>query len=442
MPIDPRMTLTRAPIAPTVPPIRRRRGPAQDDRGGADTSSVSRRWFVVLALVPLAAACGQAGPASHTAAATSASAAASHDVLRLDDLGDGWVIEFANSGTLSLAESMKGDSAATRKVERRSFRSGYHAIFAGSGGYDVYSVATTYATASDARAVAAGWAKTAPASMATSRRVTLTAASLGDQVAAWQMTLKARGGDLPGYTVEWVHGDAIGAVFVVGRAATLADLARLATLQDARLAGRPMSTPPTGEQAKPATAIIRDATAAVHAARSVHLVEHTPGQDLDFHAGARVGAGTVRTPSGVMRARRVGRRIWFAGDRSFYLHAGNAAAAARAAGRWLPMPQSNAGYVGIANLTSTAFVARMMAPATGVDALRKAGTAILNHKLTIVIQVEKADGTRSVVFIAAHGTPYPLQVDQPGTSGGVGHVLLSGWDTPITVHAPASACTC
>ena len=394
--------------------------------------------------MPLAAACGQAGSASHPAvAAAPASAGASHDVLQLADLGNGWVIDFPNSGTLSLAESMKGDSAATKTIERHSYRSGYHTVFAGSSGYDVYSTATTYTTARDARAVAAGWAKTAPAQMVTSKRVSVTGAALGDEVAAWRMTMKAGTRDTPGYTVEWVHGNVIGAVFVLGRPATLADLARLATLQEARLSGAPMSTAPAGEQAKSATAIIRDATAFVEAARSVHLVEHTPGQQLDFHAGADVGAGTIRTPSGVMHARRVGRHVWFEADRDFYLHAGNAKAAARAAGRWLTMPPSNAGYDGVASLSSTGFVARMMAPATAVGAPRMAGTAFVHHTLAIVIEVKNADGTGTVVFIAAHGTPYPLQIDQPGASGGVGRVMLSAWNRPITVHAPAaSACTC
>lgn len=401
---------------------------------------MSLRWLVVFALVPMAAACGQAGSAArsshHAAAARPAAAGASRDVLRLGDLGSGWVIDFAHTGRLSLDASMKGDAPATRAVERRSFRSGYHTVFAGGGGYDVYSVATTYATAHDARAVAAGWAQTAPAQMVTSRRVSLTGTSLGDQVTAWRMTMNAGGRDLPGYTAEWVRGDVIAAVFVVGRGATLADLARMARLQDARIAGAPTPPPPAGEQAKSAAAIIRDATAAVDAARSVHLVEHTPGQRLDFHAGVHVGAGTVHTPSGLMRARRVGRRVWFAGDRSFLLHAGGAAAAERA-GRWLAMPPSNPGYVGVANLTSTGFVARMMAPATAAGGLRKAGTAFLGHTLTIVIQVRKGDGTAYVVFIAANGTPYPLRIDQPGTSGGVGHVMLSAWDRPIAVHVPA-----
>jgi hypothetical protein len=430
-------------LGPPEPPPGVRPWPGvQDDYRFADTSGMSLRWFVVFALVPMAAACGQGGAAAqssshHVVAATPASAGASRDVLRLDDLGNGWMIDFSHTGTLSLNESMKGDSPATKTIERRSYRSGYHTVFAGTSGYDVYSVATTYATAHDARAVAAGWAQTASAQMLTSRRISLTGAALGDQVTAWQMTLKSQGRATPGYIVEWVRGRVIAAVSALGRVGTVADLTRLAKLQDARLSGRPMSTPPGGEQAKSATAIIRDATAAVDAARSVHLVEHTPGQQLDFHAGVHVGAGSVRTPFGLMRARRVGRRIWFAGNRGFYLHAGGAAAAGRAAGRWLSMPPSNPGYVGVANLTSTGFVARMMAPATAGGALRKAGTAFLDHTLTIVIQVKKADGTASVVFISARGTPYPLRIDQPSTSGGVGEVMLSAWNRPITVRAPA-----
>lgn len=403
---------------------------------------MSLRWLVVLALVPMAAACGQAGSAAqsspHHVVAAAGLASASRDVLRLDDLGSGWVIDVLHMGTLSLAESMKGDSPATRTIERRAYRSGYHTVFAGSSGYAVYSVATMYATAHAARAVAAGWAQTATAHMLTSRRISMPGTALGNQVTAWQMTMNAGGRDTPGYTVEWVHGPVIAAVFVLGRRGTAADLARLAQLQEARMSGTPMSAPPEGEQAKPATEIIRDATAAVAAARSVHLIEHTPGQQLDFHAGGHVGAGSVRTAFGLMRARRIGRRIWFTGDRGFFIHAGGAAAAARDAGRWLPMPPSNPGYVGVANLTSTGFVARMMAPATAGGALRMLGTTLLGHTLAIVIQVKKADGTASVVFISAHGTPYPLRIDQPGTSGGVGHVMLSAWDRAIAVHAPAN----
>lgn len=397
----------------------------------------------MLAVVPVAVGCGQsAATTSSHAAPHEASAAtardASRDVLQLGDLGDGWVIDFWRSGKFSLQESMKGDSAATRDIEQRAYRSGYRAVFDGSAGYGIYSFATTYATARAARQIAVGWARTTPAHMVKPARIDLPGASLGDQLNVWKATATARGGAIPTYFAQWVRGNVIAGVATYGRGATVADLTRLANLQDARLSGTPVPIAPVvGEEAKSATQILRDATAAVDAARSVHLVENTPGQGLDFHAGRQVGTGTIRTNFGVMRSRRVGQHIWVEGNRGYYLHVANPAAAARVAGRWLPISPTNPGYVGVANLTNTQFVARMMAPATNGEAPRKAGSALIHGTLVILIEMNSAGGTRTAVYIRAHGTPYPLQVDQADQPGKVGRVILSSWNQPISVRPPA-----
>jgi hypothetical protein len=270
----------------------------------------------------------------------------------------------------------------------------------------------------------------------------------GTTPVAWRGTFVQNGDGLPMFFEQWVSGNVLANVAVTGVRATPTTMARLARVQDARVEGHPApSAFGVGEQRKPALQILRDSLAAVATASSVHLKERTPGQDLDYWLGRRMGFGTVRQGTGVLHARRIGDRIWTSGNAAIYRNAGKSAAIARRlAGRWLVIAPSNPGYVGPENLTNLRFVSQMMRPGTVAPSIL--GTVRTAGSLLVVVLVQADGGSRTVVWVRAQGAPYPVRIDQADTDG-VGHVLLSGWNRRLAVAPPprnllvsAAGCPC
>lgn len=87
--------------------------------------------FVVC--VVLAAGCGGTSSTATTSSPPSASglfvtADAENLILQPGDVGSGWFAIPKDTHTVSLAESMKGDSLSLRKIEQASYRSGYQGL--------------------------------------------------------------------------------------------------------------------------------------------------------------------------------------------------------------------------------------------------------------------------------------------------------------------------
>jgi hypothetical protein len=401
---------------------------------------VARRVALVCLSALVLSACGQAAaPSRHGSPRPHPGHAdASRDVLTLADLGDGWTIDPSAAYVVSLKQSMRGDAAATKRIERRTYRGGYEEFALDrDAGYSIASSAFVYSSPAAARAVALGWDQTGPLDIQDLARIPVPGSASGMTPVAWRGTFVRNGDGLPVFFEQWVSGNVLANVAVTGVRATPAAMGRLARVQDARMKGHPApSAFGVGEQRKPALQILRDSLAAVATASTVHLKERTPGQDLDFWLGRRVGIGTVRQGTGVLHARRIGDRIWTSGNAAIYRKAGKSAAIARRlAGRWLVLGRSNPGYVGPENLTSLRFVSQMMTPGTAAPSIL--GTVRTADGLLIVVLVPSDDGNRTAVWVRAQGMPYPVRIDQAET-GGVGHVLLSGWNRPLAVVAPPS----
>ena len=149
---------------------------------------------------------------------------------------------------------------------------------------------------------------------------------------------------VPAYLAQWVHGNVVAVLTVVGAGSTEGQLLRLAAVQEARIEGHPSHASLTGEAAKSATQVLADVGTAVGSARSVHMHEATRGQVLDFDAGRNAGAGTVTIQSSrVEHVRRLSQHLWVNANRAYYKQV-SASAAARLAGRWISILPSNPGY--------------------------------------------------------------------------------------------------
>ena len=200
-----------------------------------------RPLFLVLPALPLMAACGGGGSAPQTLSsipsATAPAPVLRPDavVLRTDELGYGqWIVVDSKTGPVSLRESMKGDPASIRPVERRSYRSGYNILYVNAERIGVFSAVFSYTNRRDARAVAAAWAGMAAKHNFT--RMTAPAGAPGAGFGWWKTTTREAGETVSLYLAQWVQGSAIGMVMTFGRGVSPHSLMLLARAQNEKMA--------------------------------------------------------------------------------------------------------------------------------------------------------------------------------------------------------------
>lgn len=193
--------------------------------------------FVVC--VVLAAGCGGTSSTATTSTPSSPSALfvtadAENLILQPGDVGSGWFAIPKDTHTVSLAESMKGDSASLRKIERVSYRSGYQGLYTDGKKDGVLLGAFTYNNPAAALQVADSWSAQT-ATQITHARLLHPAGVVGDRVSAWQGETHEGRAMVPVYVVMWSHGNAVGGVFLFGNKASAAQAYHIAAAQDARL---------------------------------------------------------------------------------------------------------------------------------------------------------------------------------------------------------------
>jgi hypothetical protein len=194
--------------------------------------------FVVC--VVLAAGCGGTSSTATTSMPPSPSAlfvtaAAENLILQPGDVGSGWFAIPKDTHIVSLADSMKGDSASLRKIEQASYRSGYQGLYTDGKKDGVLIGAFTYNNPAVALQVADSWSARNAAQIAHARLLHPPTSVVGDQASAWQGQTKQGRAMVPVYMVMWSHGNTIGGVFLFGNRASASQAYRIAAAQDARL---------------------------------------------------------------------------------------------------------------------------------------------------------------------------------------------------------------
>jgi hypothetical protein len=124
--------------------------------------------------------------------------------------------------------------------------------------------------------------------------------------------------------------------------------------------------------------------------------------------------------------------VYIKGSPQFYAHVAGANAAQLLQGKWLKAPSGSGNFSSLTQLT---------------DLNRLLGAALaehgpLAHAGTTTIEGTKAVGVKDtskggVLYVAATGTPYPLEIQK--TSGEGGTIRFSRWNEPVTLTAPAGA---
>ncbi len=211
-------------------------------RAGADCSGMRARTTLLgfAVCVVLGAGCGGTSSTATTSTPPSPSALfvtadAENLILQPGDVGSGWFAIAKDTHTVSLAESMKGDSASLRKIEQASYRSGYQGLYADGKKDGVLIGAFTYNNPAVALQVADSWSAQNAAHIAHARLLHPPASVVGGRVSAWQGETPQGRAMVPVYAVMWSHGNTVGGVFLFGHKASASQAYRIAAAQDARL---------------------------------------------------------------------------------------------------------------------------------------------------------------------------------------------------------------
>jgi hypothetical protein len=201
----------------------------------------SRAMFGLFLAIPLIAGCGAGGPKEKSASGATSTPPqvvnASHVVLGLAELGAGWVAVAASTKPVTLEESMKSDPVAIQTVERRAFLSAYQAVFVNARKSGVFSVAFTYRSAIDAKAIANVWNQMNPKKLPGAKLIATPADAPGEGFQLLKAKTGKRGEAVPFYMATWLHGNVIAGVVVFGKGVKPQTLMTLAQKQDAKLLG-------------------------------------------------------------------------------------------------------------------------------------------------------------------------------------------------------------
>jgi hypothetical protein len=203
------------------------------------------------------------------------------------------------------------------------------------------------------------------------------------------------------------------------------------------LAGCGSSTSGNGlASSTPAESLAR-AKAAADSAGSVYisgtlLSKGAPvSLEMELLAG-KGGRGRVAQNGLSFELVQVGGIVYIDGSAAFYRHIGGSAAAQILRGRWLKAPADTPEFVPIAALTDLGKLIDSALASRGP--LTSGGATTVHGQKAVAIDDLSQD---EIVYIAATGKPYPLEVVKDGGRGGA--VVFDRWNEPVKLVAPADA---
>lgn len=221
------------------------------------------------------------------------------------------------------------------------------------------------------------------------------------------------------------------------RAPILASLLALLALAVAIAGCGGSSSSGNGVADKSPAEILAATKTASDGAKSVHvsgsLVSGGTPITLDMNLIAGKGGRGQLSQNGLsFELIAVGNTVYIKGSPDFYKHIGGSAAAQLLAGKWLKAPASGSNFASIGQLTNLHELVDQTLAEHG--SLTKTGTTTIDGQKVVGVTSKIKGGT---LYIAATGTPYPVQVSKSGS--GSGSITFDRWNEPVTVAAPANA---
>lgn len=189
-----------------------------------------------------------------------------------------------------------------------------------------------------------------------------------------------------------------------------------------------------GVAAKPANTIVQEANSAIAHADSVHVSGSISSNsvpltlDLNLVSG-KGGSGKLSEGGLSFRVIAVGPSVYIQGTPAFWSHFAGPNVARTLDGKWLRAPSSGQ-FAPIASLTNMQQLFGKVLLSHG--ALEKVGTSTVNGKKVIGVKDSKAGG---ILYVAATGRPYPVEVVKRGT--GAGRIVFNRINQPVNLTPPA-----
>jgi hypothetical protein len=192
-----------------------------------------------------------------------------------------------------------------------------------------------------------------------------------------------------------------------------------------------------GEAAKSVNQIVADAETAAKSATSVHVggsgISGNTPLSLDLYLVAGKGGRGHLTLNGLsFDIVRIGPNVYFKGDSRFWSHFGSGLLVALLKGRWLEEPVSHRNLASFAPLTDLPKLFHAILGTHGK--LTKGATTTVNGQEAIAIVDRSSSG--GTLYVAATGTPYPLELVSPGSKHG--SISFDQWNQPMALSAPAN----
>lgn len=117
------------------------------------------------------------------------------------------------------------------------------------------------------------------------------------------------------------------------------------------------------------------------------------------------------------------------GSSAFYKHVAGSAAAQLLQGKWLKAPTTTGEFASLAQLTDLGKLIDSTLGSHG--ALKSSGTTTVAGQKAVAVTDTSKGGT---LYVAATGTPYPLEIAKTGT--GSGQIRFYDWNKPVSLQAP------
>jgi hypothetical protein len=202
-------------------------------------------------------------------------------------------------------------------------------------------------------------------------------------------------------------------------------------------AGCGSSSSGNGLQSKSPSQILEATKAAAATATSVHIdgTISSNGKPISLNMellAGKGGKGTIAQEGFTIKLIQVRGAVYINGSAAFYTHVGGAAAAQLLQGKWLKAPANSGELASLAELTNLSKLIDTALSNHGT--LAKAPAATIEGQKAIAL---KDSTTGGILYVAANGTPYPLEIAKTGKESG--KVVLDRWNQPVALTAPAGA---
>jgi hypothetical protein len=201
--------------------------------------------------------------------------------------------------------------------------------------------------------------------------------------------------------------------------------------------GSSSSSSGNGVASKSPTQIVEAAKVAAAGAATAHVVGSIVSEgkpislDMELVAG-KGGKGRITLEGLSIDLIQADGAVYINGSPAFYRHVAGAAAAQLLQGKWLKAPLNSGSFASLASLTNLSKLVGSTLADHGT--LSSAGTTTIAGQKAVGVTDKAKGGT---LYVAASGTPYPLEIVKSGSGGGT--ISFNKWNQPVSLSPPANA---